>query len=328
MHRFALLSACQLCRFSAKIALSPMRLSAVGVVAAPRPSWVERLDTLHLLTPMRIALVVLVAVIATMAVRRLVAKVLRQLFARTMPADRFRAEVRQSALSSALRAATVGVIWAVAVITVISEVGINIGGFVATATIIGGAIAFGAQTLIRDVISGFFVLADDQFGVGDEVDLGHASGTVEMVTLRTARLRDAEGRIWHVPHGNVLRVGNLSKSSVAVLDVAIARSLPVDDATAALQRLADRLVADETIASRLTGTPVVIGVADILDDRYVVRVSVATAPASRDEVKRVWRRLILQSFAAGELVGPAPPPAQDMSAPPPARDLSAPPAEE
>jgi len=293
-----------------------MRQHVGGPFPRSDPSWVRRLDELHLLTPIRIALIVLVAVIATLAVRRFVAKALRQLFERALPVDRMRAEARRSALSSALRAALIGVIWAVAVITVVSEAGLNIGAFVATATVIGGAVAFGAQTLIRDVISGFFVLADDQFGVGDEVDLGHASGTVEVVSLRAARLRDGEGRIWHVPHGGVLRVGNLSKSSVALLDVDIARSMSVDDATAALQSLGDRLVADELIAAALTSPPLVLGVSDVRDDRYVMQITVATLPIRRDDVKRAWRRLILQSFAAEELIAPPPQVPSPLVSPP------------
>jgi small-conductance mechanosensitive channel len=286
--------------------------SADGLLAASSPSWIQRLDRLHLLTPMRILLLLVFAVIATIAVRRLVSRALSSIFERALPSDRTRAEARHRALSSALRAALVGVIWAVAVITMISEVGINIGGFVATATVVGGAIAFGAQTLIRDIISGFFVLSDDQFGVGDEVDLGHASGTVERVTLRTAKLRDSEGRVWHVPHGNVLRVANLSKSSVAVVDVDVARSVPVDDAVAALHELGERLVADESIVSQLLDAPVVVGVTEVRDDRYVVRMSVSTAPPSREAVRRAWRRIVLDSFAAGELVAPA-----ALPAPPP-----------
>ncbi|MEO6125651.1 MAG: mechanosensitive ion channel domain-containing protein [Ilumatobacteraceae bacterium] len=275
--------------------------------ASSRPSWIEYLDRLHLLTPLRVLAVVFVALVATIAVRRVVTRALSSVFERAAPGDRTRAAARHKALSSALRAALVGVIWAVAVITMISEVGINIGGFVATATVVGGAIAFGAQTLIRDIISGFFVLADDQFGVGDEVDLGHASGTVERVTLRTAKLCDGEGRIWHVPHGNVLRVGNLSKSSVAALDVEISRSVPVDVATEVLHQLGLRLVADEVIATHLADTPVVLGVIDVRDDRYVIRIRVTTTPSSRELVKRAWRRLALQAFAAGELVAPMPP---------------------
>lgn len=176
-----------------------------------RPQWVNRLDDWHLLTPLRVVLVVLVAVVLTVVVRRLAGRLLRRTI--VVPGtDPNRAEARQRALAGVLRSGFVGVIWTAAVITVISELGFNITGVVATATIIGGALAFGAQTLIRDVISGFFVLAEDQFGVGDVVDLGMCTGRVDRITLRMVRLRDDDGRVWYVAHGNVARVANLSQS--------------------------------------------------------------------------------------------------------------------
>src|SRR5258706_10743448 len=98
-----------------------------------------------------------------------------------------------------------------ALLAIISELGVNLGAFVAAATIIGGALAFGAQTIVRDFLAGIFVLVEDQYGVGDIVDLGLASGQVERVTLRSTRLRDDEGRVWHVPNGQVVRAGNLSQ---------------------------------------------------------------------------------------------------------------------
>ncbi len=268
------------------------------------PDWVRHLDRLHLLTPLRVAVVLVVAIVATLFVRRFVAKALNQIFERTVPSERPRAEARHRALSSALRAALTGVIWAVAVITMISEVGINIGGFVATATVVGGAIAFGAQTLIRDVIAGFFVLSDDQYGVGDEVDLGHVSGVVERVTLRSARLRDGEGRIWYVAHGNVLRVANLSKASVAMLDVEVARTMDVVRLTDVVSGLAAALVDDPASAVLLLNPPIVVGITDVRDDRIVFRVSAATHPGQRDAVSRAWRVLALRAFAAGDLVAP------------------------
>src|SRR3954471_950459 len=193
--------------------MSPTRrTSAVSVRvmqgATTPPAWVEHLDKLHLLTPLRIITTILLAIVCTLIIKRFISKTLRRVFQHAVPADRPRAEARYRALSSALRGALIGAIWTVAVITIVSELGVNIGAFVATATVVAGAIAFGAQNLIRDVIAGFFVLADDQFGIGDEVDLGLASGIVERVTLRTARLRDGAGGIWHVQHGNVMRVAN------------------------------------------------------------------------------------------------------------------------
>lgn len=276
--------------------------SRVAPVVASTGDWLDRLDQLHLLTPLRVALVLVFAVVATVFVRRFVARSLRELFDRAQPTDRPRIDARRRALSSALRAALVGVIWSVAVITVISEVGVNIGGFIATATVVGGAIAFGAQTLVRDLIAGFFVLADDQYGVGDEIDLGHAAGVVERVTLRTARLRDREGGIWHVPHGNVVRVANLSKESVALLEIAVNRSMAVEQALSVAQELAAALSRDVAVGALLLGIPRVVGLTELCDDRFVVQVAVSTVPGQLEAVRRAWWVLVLDAFAAGQLI--------------------------
>ena len=272
--------------------------------ASSRPVWIEHLDRLHLLTPLRVLVVVVVAILLTLVVRRVVRRGLRALLDRALPTEQGRAEARHKALTSALRAALVGVIWTVAVITIISEIGVNIGGFVATATVVGGAIAFGAQTLIRDVIAGFFVLSDDQFGIGDEVDLGHAAGVVERVTLRTARLRDGEGRVWHVAHGSVLRVGNLSKTTVVHLDITVSRLMELPVVLEEARRLGDVLAADSAAAPLLDAPVVVVGITDLTDDRFVVRVTTSSPPGTRDQVRRAWHALLLESFASGTLVAP------------------------
>ena len=270
------------------------------------PEWVQRLDRLHLLTPLRVLAVVVVAILLTVVIRRVVSKALREVFERAVPGDRPRAEARYRALSSSLRAAVVGVVWAIAVITIVSELGINIGAFVAGATVVGGAVAFGSQALIRDVIAGFFVLADDQYGVGDDVDLGHATGTVERVTLRTAMVRDGEGRVWYVPHGNVLRVANLSKASVALLDVDLARDTPVDAVLVAAGGLVADLTVDDHASTLLTSPPVVVGIVAVTDERITVRVSVSTTIGQRDEVARLWRAITLRHFESGAIARPAP----------------------
>ena len=273
------------------------------------PLWVQHLDRLHLLTPLRLLLVLLVALIATFVIRRFIERSLTRVLGRSIADDRKRAQIRHRALGSALRAALTGVIWTVATITMISEVGINIGGLVATATVVGGAIAFGAQTLIRDVISGFFVLSDDQYGVGDEVDLGLTSGTVERVTLRSARLRDGEGRIWHVPHGNVLRVANLTKAATALLDVQISRTMPVDAALAAVNDVTASFAAADDISLMLLSTPVVLGVVEASDDRITVRISAPCQIGRKDELKRRWHVAVLRAFELEVLVAPVTGPA-------------------
>jgi small conductance mechanosensitive channel len=186
----------------------------------------------------------------------------------------------------------------------LGQVGVNIGAFVATATVVGGAVAFGAQTMVRDLIAGFYVLAEDQYGVGDEVDLGLARGTVERITLRSVRLRDSAGVAWHVPHGGVARVGNMSKTSVTSLDLAVARHSPLATLDAAAASLCAALAAHPDAAGLLTGVPVPAGVVQLADDRLVYRLNAPSRPGKNDEVTAIWRRLALEAFEAGGLLPP------------------------
>jgi small conductance mechanosensitive channel len=267
----------------------------------------QHLDDLHLLTPLRILAIILVAIVVAVVLRAIVTRVLSRTLG--IPGtDRSRADARQRALSSALRSAVVGVVWSTAIITIISELGVNIGGVIATATVIGGAVAFGAQTLIRDVIAGLFVLAEDQYGVGDSVDLGYATGEVERITLRSVRLRDGEGRVWHVAHGNVMCVANLSKSSTALLDLELSRDSDIDVVEEVVGRLATELRRHSSAGAALIGDVTIVGLVDLHDDRIVYRVSVPTMPGRREEVRRVWRRLALEAFREGELLAPPGPP--------------------
>jgi moderate conductance mechanosensitive channel len=276
-------------------------------VATSRPSWITRLDDLHLLTPLRILAIVVVAIVVAIVLRTVVSRLLSRTIG--IPgSDRTRADARQRALASALRSAVVGVVWATAVITIISELGVNIGGVIATATVIGGAVAFGAQTLIRDVIAGMFVLAEDQYGVGDTVDLGYTTGEVERITLRSVRLRDGEGKVWHVAHGNVVSVANLSKSSIALLDLEVARDSDLGVVEEVATRLAAQLPSHASVGQVVTGDPSIVGIVEVRDDRLVYRVTAPTLPGRRDEVRRAWRVLALRAFSEGELRAPPGPP--------------------
>ena len=275
-----------------------------------RPAWIRRLDELHLLTPLRIVVILLVAAVVTLALRWVVNRWLGRVFGALGQRDG-RGGARQRAVASVLRSAFVGMVWAIVAFIVLDEVGVNISGLVATATVIGGAIAFGAQTLIRDVIGGLFVLAEDQYGVGDEVDFGLATGVVERITWRAVRLRDFEGRVWHVAHGNISRVANLSKSSLAVLDVDVARDADPDHVDAVLNDLAATLATEA--AALLTGAPRVVGLQRILDDRLVYRMNAPTRPSMQADVRRIWRTVVLRAFQRGDLPRPIPPAAQETT---------------
>jgi len=274
------------------------------VFAETPPEWVQQLEEWHLWVPVRIAIALLVAYLLTLVVQRAIRRFVRRTI--ELPGiDKARAEGRQRALAGALRGALIGVIWTVSVITIIGELGINIGAFVATATVVGGAVAFGAQQLVRDVISGLFVLSEDQYGVGDVVDVGHAVGTVERITLRSVRLRDGQGGIWHVPHGGVLRVANLSKAPMAVLDIEVSRATTLDELDREGAALCAALAADAEVDGKLAGEPTAVGVTNATDDRYVYRMTVPTLPGAHDAVRRRWRRLALQAFETGQLAAPS-----------------------
>jgi moderate conductance mechanosensitive channel len=276
----------------------------VKVAADPNdPRWVQRLDDLHLLTALRVVAIIVVALVFTWLTRALVRRLARRVF--VLPGvDTPRARVRQQAIGTVLRSAIVGCIWATAVIAVVGLLGVNVGGLIATATVVGGAIAFGAQTLIRDAIAGFFVLAEDQYGVGDVVDVGVATGVVERITLRSVRLRDGEGTVWHVPHGGIPRTANLSKAPRAVLDIEVDRSMRLDRLEPAVSDLIDELRAHPVAGPVLVGDVAVDGVIEVRDDRLIHRISTATKVGHHDDVKTAWRLLTLRAFERGDLVAP------------------------
>lgn len=272
------------------------------LTAATRPGWIERLDELHLLTPLRVVVIVLVAWIVARVLRVVIVRAIGRSLVLLPGADASRTEARRRALSAALRSAVVGVVWATAAITVISEFGINIGAFVATATVVGAAVAFGAQQLMRDLIAGFFVLAEDQFGVGDRVDLGVVAGTVERITLRAVRVRDDRGVVWHVAHGGVATVANLSKAPGVTIDFEVSRSMSLRAVDAASEDLCAALRA--AVGDRLTGAPIVEGIVAVRDDRFVVRLVAPTLAEHQSIVADRWRRIVLEAFEGGRLSRP------------------------
>ena len=270
-------------------------------------SWVERLRNLHLVTGLRVVAIVVLAWLAVVVIGRLIDRLLRGLRvfhdrAPTTAGESARAEQRVRTIGTALRSAAFAVIWLIALITVLGEVNINVGAFVATATIVGGALAFGAQQIVRDLLAGLFLLTEDQYGVGDVVDLGLASGVVERVTLRITRLRDAEGRVWYVPHGGIARVANLSYEwANAVVDVPVPRNADLDAVRAELTALSADVVSHPDVAALVLAEPQVVGPEEVQDDRVVVRISVRTRAAARVDVTRALRVAILAAEREGRL---------------------------
>ena len=270
-------------------------------------SWVERLRNLHLVTGLRVVAIVFLAWLAVVVIGRLIERLLRGLRvfrdrAPTTAGESARAEQRVRTVGIALRSAAFAVIWLIALITVLGEVNINVGAFVATATIVGGALAFGAQQIVRDLLAGLFLLTEDQYGVGDVVDLGLATGVVERVTLRITRLRDAEGRVWYVPHGQIERVANMSYEwANAVVDVPLPRNADLDAAQAELVALAAEVVSQPDFAPLVLAEPQVTGPEEVRDDRVVVRISVRTRAGARVDVNRALQVAVLAAEQDGRL---------------------------
>lgn len=123
-----------------------------------------------------------------------------------------RAHQRVEALAAALAGAATFAVWVVAFVLVLDAAGVRLGPLLTGAGLLGVALGFGAQSLVRDLLTGIFILVEDQFGVGDVIDVGEATGAVEAVTLRATRIRSADGTVWHVPNGQILRVANMSQS--------------------------------------------------------------------------------------------------------------------
>lgn len=193
------------------------------------------------------------------------------------PGTGLRGARRADTIAALLRSISGFAIWTVAGFMVLGELGLNLGPLIAGAGIVGVAIGFGAQNLVRDFVSGIFMLAEDQYGVGDVIDVGPATGTVEAVSLRTTRLRDVNGTVWHLPNGHIERVGNKSQQwSWALLDVEVSYQTDVALASAVIKRTADELCADERFADMVLAEPEVWGVEDLGADAVKIRVVLKT----------------------------------------------------
>ena len=204
---------------------------------------------------------------------------------------------RAEAIGTLLRSITSVTIWTVAGLMALAELGLNLGPLLAGAGVVGIALGFGAQTLVRDFLSGMFMLVEDQYGVGDVIDTGEATGTVEGISLRSTRLRSVDGVVWHVPNGEIRRIGNKSQQwSRALLDVPVPYSADIDDAVGVIQRTADEMYGDPEWSDRILCRPEVWGAERFDADSVAVRTVVTTKPLEQWPVSRQLRRRLKKAF--------------------------------
>jgi len=206
---------------------------------------------------------------------------------------------RAKTIGSLLKSIVSGVIFAVVVIMGIAELGYDIAPLIASAGILGVALGFGAQSLVKDFLSGIFMIFEDQYGVGDTVDLGDVSGTVEGVSLRVTRLRDVDGTVWYVRNGEILRVGNQSQNwARSVLDIAVGYKEDIARVRQILMEVAHDLWEDERWRDLIIEEPEVWGVQSLGPDEVVVRVTLKTLPQQQWNVSREMRERVKSRFDA------------------------------
>lgn len=206
---------------------------------------------------------------------------------------------RTQALGTVLRSAVTVAVFLIAFFMIIGELGANLGPILASAGILGAALGFGAQNMVRDFLAGIFVIVEDQYGVGDVIDAGHAVGTVEEVGLRTTRLRDSDGVIWYVRNGEMVRVGNKTQGwAVANVDLQVPADQDFDSVRSIIERVSTELAADERWREKLVEAPTVLGIESMTGDSVVIRILIRTAPLVHVDVARELRARLKRAFDA------------------------------
>lgn len=277
--------------------------------------------------PLRMIVVLLIAWIANRLLKRSVRKVVTHVITADRPdallsrldglgvpavdilepEDDSRREARAKSISNVLGSTVSVIVWTIAVMTVLGIVGIDLGPLIAGAGIAGVALGFGAQSLVQDCIAGLFMLMEDQYGIGDVVDLGEAVGVVEEITLRATVLRSLNGTVWHVPNGQVQRVGNLSQLwSVAVVDVDVAYDTDLAPARSLIEQAVQEVCATEDFADKVLEAPTVLGVESLGADGITIRAIVKVEPGNQWAFQRAAREHIKTVFDANGIEIPFP----------------------
>jgi small conductance mechanosensitive channel len=274
---------------------------------------------------LRIALIIVIGGISLLVVRRLIKAVtehiadgtslLQRGIARPLggtevaaalrkvtPVANVRRTQRARTIGSVLRSTAAVVIGSIVVLLVLDQLGVNIAPFIASAGIVGVAFGFGAQSLVKDFLSGLFMLLEDQYGVGDVVDAGPASGTVEAVGLRVTKIRDSDGTLWYVPNGGMLRVGNKTQGwANAVVEVKVDYFADLDQVRDLLVGAAARLAEDPELGPSIEGTATVSTAEDLTFEAVTVKVTQRTAPARQWAVARALRIAVREALEAADV---------------------------
>jgi moderate conductance mechanosensitive channel len=262
--------------------------------------------------PIRIAVIIIVAFILRAVIRRTINRAVRPVrgevprllrpFKERLESSSFlesagllseRRSLRAATLGSVLNSAASITIFVIAFLLVLSELQVDLAPFIAGTSIVGVALGFGAQNIVKDFLAGMFMLMEDQYGVGDVIDFEKATGTVEAVGLRSTRLRDVNGTVWYVRNGEVVRVGNKSQGfAQVVLDIPIDAWADVDAASAAMVAVSRELAAEEDWSGVFLSEPEVQGVESMTREETVIRLVAKVRPLEQWRTARELRRRI------------------------------------
>ncbi|MER7168333.1 mechanosensitive ion channel domain-containing protein, partial [Micromonospora sp. NPDC000207] len=286
-----------------------------AVFEATDSSWFAEGSYWILLKPLRITLIVLVAVVLRFLLARAINRLVRTTADTSMPtllrplSERIptagadptefipeRRRQRAQAIGSVLRSFATAFIFGIALLMVLKEFSFDLAPLLASAGIAGVALGFGAQSLVKDLIAGLFMLIEDQYGVGDNVDLGEATGTVEAVGLRVTTVRDARGVLWYIRNGEIIRVGNKSQGwAMVVVDLPIGFA-GTEEAAAVMRTAAASVAVDPDLAPEIVEAPEVLGVEQMTVDGAVIRTTVKTTADGQFKVARELRRRLAEAL--------------------------------
>ena len=246
-------------------------------------------------TAIQIALVLVIAFVLTRLLRRITTKVGNKVSQETTP---IRALQRTETLTRVLSSAGIVVIWVMGTFYILGAIGANLAPLLASVGIIGLAVGFGAQNLVRDVVSGFFILLEDQYGVGDIIEINQvASGKVETLTLRVTGMRALDGTMHYIANGEITHIANRSKDwARAVVDVGVAYKENSEKVRRTLEKVALTSKEDREIGRSMYAEPEILGVEMLGEYEVTWRIVVDTKPGKQWEVGRALREHIKAAF--------------------------------
>jgi small conductance mechanosensitive channel len=266
--------------------------------------------------PLVAVLVLAVAWVLSRLERRLSVRLVESL--RLVPVSRGRGADRARTLAGVVSAIFRIVIWVTAMLVVLGQLDVHLTAFVATATVVGAAVGFGAQTLVKDFLSGMLIIAEGQYGVGDSIEVNGLVATVEHVTLRVTRLRSLDGIVWYVPNGDIRTVGNHSEgTSQAVIDLEVPAGTDLRLAGRLAEEEGRAMAAEPEWAEELLSPPKFSGVQDESADSVTLRVLARTLAGRHFSVARELRLRVLERLVRERVAWATEPPDQPPPDQPP-----------